>query len=141
LLTPNYRLNVTDINDEGTTTIITAHFDNDAWINCQFIGDNLVNCFDAAPPYTSGLSGIVKGVPIPDPADCRNCFPRIEEEWISWLQARHDRLGDAPDISRLAQWGSYVLMRVEGETADFAVECLFRGAIPVWVDSCQEVES
>lgn len=141
LLTPQYTLNIAEVSEEGTTTIITAYFDNDAWINCQFIGDNLINCFDAAPPYTSGLSGIIQGVPLPDPADCRNCFPRIDEQWIDWLHARHDRLGDTPHISRLAQWGSHVLMRAEGETADFAVECLFSGAIPVRLDNCQEVEN
>jgi hypothetical protein len=139
-LTPVYSLQIAEIDEESSATIVSVHFDNGAWINCQFIADNLVNCFDAAPPYSSGLSGIIRGEPIPDPADCRGCFPRLDEEWIEWLQARHDRLGDAPAINRLAQWGSHVLMRLEGETAGYTVECLFRGAIPVRLESCQEVE-
>jgi hypothetical protein len=139
-LTPRYTIHLADVDEESSASMVTAHFDNGAWINCQFIADNLVNCFDAAPPYTSGLSGIIRGEPIPAPADCRGCFPRVDEEWISWLQERHDQLGDMPRISRLAQWGRYVLMRLEGETGNFAVECLFQGVSPVRLEACQEVE-
>jgi hypothetical protein len=137
-LTPVYTLNIAEIDDESSSTTVAIHFNNGAWVNCQFVADNLLNCFEATRPYTSGLNGIIQGVPIPDPVDCRGCFPRVDEEWSGWLQARHDRLGDSPDISRLAQWGSFVLMRLEA--GDYAVECLFQGVSPVRLESCQEEE-
>lgn len=139
LLTPVYSLNIAETSDSGDTSTVTAYFNNGAWINCQFIGDNLANCFDVAGSYTSGLAGIIRGEPIPDPQDCPRCFPRVDEMWINWLQERHGRLGDEPRLSRLAQWGSFVLMRAESEAGDFVIECLFQGISPVRLESCAEV--
>jgi hypothetical protein len=140
LLTPVYSLNIAETSDSGDMSIITIHFNNGAWVNCQFIGDNLANCFDVSGPYTSGLAGIIRGEPIPDPQECPRCFPRVDESWIRWLSARHGQLGDEPRIGRLAQWGGSVLMRVEAADGEFAIECWFQGVSPVRLESCAEVD-
>lgn len=136
-LTANYTLAIAEINPATVTTIVVAYFDNGAWINCRVVNDQLSFCYDAAPPYLIGFTSLLTGEALP--ADCDDCLPVVDVEWQRWLEARRDRLGSQPHISREAQWGSYVLMRAESSTGDYGIECLFQGTSPVRLSRCAEV--
>jgi hypothetical protein len=118
------------------TTIVVAHFDNGAWINCRIIAGQLNFCYDASPPYTVGLASLITGEPIAE--NCRNCLPRADEPLLAWLSAKRDNFRGQLQTLRLAQQGSQVLMRVESEESDYAIECWFDGISPVRVTNCQE---
>lgn len=136
-MSPNYSLTVGVIDPQSSTTIIVAHFDNGAWINCRLTNNQLAFCYDAAPPYTLGLKSLITGEAIPE--NCRNCLPHVSNTWHEWLRSQGSRLGNAPKIEREAQWGSYVLMRIESDRA--AIECWFNEIDPVVLESCEEVKN
>jgi hypothetical protein len=136
-LTETYTLGVGAVNPETSTVVVVAHFDNGAWINCRVIAGQANFCEDASRPYTTGLVELIQGVPAAE--DCRNCQPEASEQWQSWLRDRAVALGERPQVTRLAQWGSEVLMRVESATGDAAIECWFTGLQPVQLRSCEEV--
>jgi hypothetical protein len=136
-LTENYTLGIGDVNPGTSTVIVVAHFDNGAWVNCRVIAGQANFCEDASRPYTTGLIELVQGVPAAE--DCRNCQPQASEQWQSWLRDRQVALGERPQATRLAQWGSEVLMRVESATGDAAIECWFTGVQPVQLRRCEEV--
>lgn len=138
-LTANYTLSIGDVNPATSSVIVVAHFDNGAWINCRVIAGQASFCEDASRPYTTGLVELINGIAAAE--DCRNCQPQASAEWTSWLRARQPSLGDAPQVTRVAQWGSEVLMRLESATGDAAVECWFTGLQPVQLRSCEEVGS
>jgi hypothetical protein len=136
-LTENYTLGIGDVNPTTSTAVVVAHFDNGAWVNCRVIAGQANFCEDASPPYTTGLVELIQGLPAAE--DCRNCRPEASEEWQDWLRAQAVALGDRPQVTRLAQWGSEVLMRVESPAGDAAIECWFTGIQPVRLRSCVEV--
>ncbi len=121
-------------------------FDNGAWIYCVVVAGNLSNCYDASPPYTQGLSALLSAGEFPE--DCPACRFRVGDELRSWLLAHGENFDNAPQITRLGQWGSYVLMRAEpstgsgvpSPTGDYAIECRFHGLAPVTLEECWEVE-
>lgn len=131
-----YTLMIGEVVVTTSSTFVVAHFDNGAWINCRVDNGHLSFCYDASPPYTTGFASLITGEEPPE--NCRGCLPRGAEEWQGWLQARRDRLGDSPQISRLAQWGGYVIMRAQSESGDYAIECRFNGIIQVSLESCSE---
>lgn len=132
----NYTLNVGEIDPGSSMAFVLAEFDDGAWINCRVMNDQLSFCFDAAPPYEVGLASLITGEAPPEA--CRNCLPRVTEEWQSWLAARRAQLGLQPQVERLAQWGGYVLMRATAAEGDFAVDCWFDRMSPVTLQRCEE---
>jgi hypothetical protein len=99
---------------------------------------SLTFCFDGSLPYTVGFNSLITGEPLPDP--CFGCTVAADEQWVNWLQARQDRLGGNPEITRIGMQGDYVLMKAAALDGRFAVECLFRGSSPVQLLTCQETE-
>jgi hypothetical protein len=136
-MSADYTLMIGDSDPIMSTMYVIAQFDNGAWINCRVLADQLNFCYDAAPPYTVGLSSLITGQPVPE--ECRNCVPQSENAQLDWLRSHHDRFGPDLQISRLAQWGRYVLMQVSSESSGQAIECWFEGTSPVWLESCTEV--
>jgi hypothetical protein len=136
-LSPQYSLMIGEVEPESATTFVVAHFGNGAWVNCRLLGGQLSFCYDAAPPYTAGLASLIMDTEIPE--DCRGCLPVVSGEWQTWLQARRAEFGGEPQIYRLAQWGSYVLMRAESATSNYAVDCWFQGINSVRLERCIEV--
>ncbi len=135
-LNGNYTLKVGYLDPSTSTTIIVAHFKSGAWINCRVINDQLSFCNDAAPPYTIGLNSLINDTPVAE--NCRNCVPEATVEWQTWLQSRREVFGKFPEIERLAQWGSYVLMAIQSEDGRFAADCWFEGNRPIQLISCEE---
>ena len=135
-LSPNYILFLGESDPETSSTIIVAHFDNGAWINCQLLAGQLNFCSDASPPYTVGLASLITGEPVPE--NCRNCLPRADESLQAWLASQKGNFGAGLQTMRLAQRGSHVLMRVEAAGGDHAIECWFDGMRPVRVTGCKE---
>lgn len=138
-LTENYTLKIGQMDAASSMAFVLADFDNGSWISCRIISDQLSFCYDATPPYTIGLASLISGEPVPE--DCRGCLPRAEDNTLEWLAQQGSALGDSPQITRLAHWGSYVLMRVESEAGDQAIECWFDGMSPVHLESCEEADS
>ncbi len=137
-MTENYTLKIGQIDPASSMAFVLAEFDNGAWISCRIINDQLSFCYDAAPPYTTGLASLITGEPVPE--DCRFCLPQVEEETADWLRQQGDILGDDPQIERLAQWGGYVLMGVTSNTGDHALECWFNSMSPVTLERCEVVD-
>ena len=133
-----YTLAIADVDAEAGLTTVAAHFDNGAWIYCRLIFDQLNFCYDAAPPYTEGFADLIAGREAPE--DCRNCRPVANEAWQAWLAERRALLGPQPDITFVAQRGSYVLMRAAAAEESYAIECWFSGVNPVQLESCEEVD-
>ena len=117
--------------------IIVTHFDNDAWINCRVTANQLFHCSDASLPYRLGFPALLATGETPE--DCRQCTIKISDEQRDWFLARGENWSGLPHVTRLAQWGSYVLMKAQSSTNDFGVECLFRGISPVTLDHCREM--
>jgi hypothetical protein len=136
-MTENYTLHVGEIDPASSTAFVLVEFENGAWINCRTINDQLSFCYDASPPYTTGLASLISGEPVPE--DCLGCLPRVEEETADWLRQQGDVLGDNLQIERLAQWGGYVLMGVRSEAGDQALECWFSSMSPVVIEHCETV--
>lgn len=118
------------------TVYVVAHFDNGAWINCFLLAGYLSHCYDASPPYQRGFPALITGETLDE---CQECFVKVRAEQRGWLAARRDDFSGPPDVTRLAQWGSYVLMRAQSSTSGYAVECLFHGISPVRLETCREI--
>ena len=128
-----YTLMISDIEmniGAGQTVEVTAEFDNGAWVNCRSFADELSFCEDARPPYFQSFPALLAG----DTADDL----QTSDAWRGWLQKHGAKLGPAPRVRRLAQWGSYVLMRAEAPDSGAAVECLFSGIKPVQLERCAD---
>jgi len=123
----------------SSTVFVVAHFDNGAWINCRVIADQLSFCYDASPPYRLGLPALLTTGRTPE--DCRECMVKIGDDQRAWLLAQSKNFKSLPHTIRLAQWGSYVLMRAQSPTADYAVDCLFHGISPVSLERCHKVKT
>ena len=135
-MSANYTLQIgeSDLVD-SLTVFVVAHFDNGAWINCRILADQLSFCYDASPPYTQGLRLLITG----EPSNCANCNLKASPDVRDWLHARHDRLTGQPRFSRVAQYGSYVLMHAESPDGGYAIECRFHGIAATAVEQCSEV--
>ena len=123
----------------GNTIFVVADFDNGAWINCRVVADQLSFCYDASPPYQQGFPALLMTGATPE--DCQECTIKANDEQRAWLLARNENFAGSPRMTRLAQWGSYVLMRAESPGSDYAVECLFSGISLVRLERCQEVQT
>jgi hypothetical protein len=139
-MSADYTLGIGEVNlGAADTVFVVADFDNDAWIYCRVVAEQLSNCFDARPPYQQGFLSLLTTGQILE--DCPACYIRVSDEQRDWLLARIGNFVDSPRIARLAQQGSYVLMRAESPGSDYAVECLFNGLSPVRLEHCQEVRA
>lgn len=135
LLDSDYTLSIVDVNPVNSTVVVGVDFAAGGWVYCRVINDQLSFCYDAAPPYTEGLRSLVTGVPPAE--DCRGCILQATDEAAAWLAERRDRLGPAPVISRAAQQGNHVLMRVSGDDG-YVVECWVVGVSPMQLTACSE---
>lgn len=136
-MSDQYTLLLGEINPANNTTIIVAHFDNGAWINCRILAQHLNFCYDAAPPFISEVAAAIAGQP---PADCAGCAFRDADNWREWLHERQAMLGDRPAITRLAQQGKYVFMHIQSSHSGDAIICRFSGLAPAHLEHCEEVE-
>jgi hypothetical protein len=118
------------------TVFMVAHFDNGAWINCQVINEQLFNCWDASLPFEQGLPAFLTAGEMPE--DCLPCRFKVGDEPRNWLQARREHWTEPPQVTWLAQWGSYVLVQIESSADGYGIECLFHGFNPVELDRCWE---
>jgi len=135
-MSANYALQIGESDLVETLTVfVVAHFDNGAWINCRILADQLSFCYDASPPYTQGLRLLITG----EPSDCANCNVRADATLREWLHARKDRLTGQPHFSRVAQYGSTVLMRAESPDGGYSIECRLHGISSTAVESCVEL--
>jgi len=140
LMSENYSLLIGEVELGATNTIfVVAHFDNGAWINCRVVAGQLSHCYDASPPYQQGFSPLLTIGELPE--DCQECTIKVNDEQRAWLLARSGNFAASPHLTRLAQWGSYVLMRAESPDSDYAVECLFSGISPVKLERCREAKT
>lgn len=122
-----------------TPVVVVAHFENGTWINCQVEEDRLIACNDASPPYTAGFTSFISDAPLPE--NCNACALEIEPQWQSWLQARRQNLGNAPQVQYEAQWGSYVATSVAAAAGDYQIECHFHGIHTIKLERCIEKAS
>ncbi len=137
-MSPTYTLMIGDIDPVIATVFVVADFDNGAWINCRVLDGDLQFCYDASLPYTTGLASLITGEPPPE--DCRGCMLQGDEALFDWLRQQGQGFSGPPEISRLAQQGSHVLMRAESPDGSAAVECWFEGNSRVEIVSCSEAE-
>lgn len=147
-MSENYSLFIGQVELAAANTIfVVAHFDNGAWINCRVMADQLSHCYDASPPYERGFPALLTAGETPE--DCQECTIKVNDEQRAWLLARRENFAASPRVTRLAQGGSYVLMRAQtsassaepSPTSDYAVDCLFHGISPVRLERCQEVKT
>ncbi len=118
------------------TVLVIADFDNGAWIVCRVVADQLSFCYDASLPYTQGFPALITSGQTPQ--DCPRCTFTVGEELRAWLQARRELWRGSPRVTRLARWGSYVLVQAESPDSGYAIECLFQGLDPVHLEECRE---
>ncbi len=132
-MSQEYSLSIGSVDQD--TVFVVADFDNGAWINCRVLADNLSFCYDASLPYTRGFSALLTSGQTPE--DCPACYIRVGDDLRDWLLARSDAFAGSPRVSRLAQWGSYVVMSAESPAGDYALECRFQGMSPVALETCR----
>jgi len=137
LLGPDYTLTLSEVDPVSLTTNVAVTFADGGWINCRIINEQLSYCYDASPPYTTGLAGLLAGET--EPEDCLDCFPNPEPEAQAWLDAHVGQFGSNPQITRQAQFGSYAIMTVVAEDKTKTAECLFQGVSNVKLARCQMV--
>ena len=130
-----YRLSIGSVDQD--TVFVVALFNSGAWINCRVLADQLTFCYDASQPYIRGFSALLLSGQTPE--DCPACSIRVDGDLRDWLLARSDSFAGSPRVSRLAQWGSYVVMSAESSAGDYALECRFRGMSPVALETCRVV--
>ncbi len=133
-LDKRYTLMISDIEmniGAGQTVEVTAEFDNGAWVNCRCYVGQLSFCEDARPPYFQSFPALLAG------GDVASSL-QASDAWRGWLQERGAKFGPSPRVRRLAQWGSYVLMRAEAPDSGAAMECLFSGIKPVQLERCAD---
>lgn len=137
LMSENYTLGISGFDPDNATVIVTAEFDNGTWIDCRVVNEQVNFCFDASPPYTIGFSSLITGQALPE--NCRSCNIQLDDSWRSWLAARNENLASDPQIEKVAQWGTYTLMRAESPDGDYSIECWFSRSGVIELESCSEV--
>lgn len=138
----SYTLLVNEIDPGWTNIIVTAYFDSGVWINCRVNSDQreaiyLSFCSDATPPYTEGLTYLLRGQQIPE--TCHDCELTASPAIKQWLQERGNRFNIDPEWQRLAQYGRYVFMQTTTTDNSLSITCLLEGAKEVQVISCEEM--
>jgi len=121
------------------TVFVVADFDNEAWVTCRVVADQLSFCYDAKQPYLKGLAAVIATGQVPE--DCPYCRFSVSDELRAWLQDQAAALGGEPQVRRLAQWGSYVQVEAASPGGGYAIECLFHRFDPVTLESCSIVPS
>jgi len=140
LMSAHYSLSIGEVELGAANTIfVVADFDTGAWINCRVVGEQLSHCYDASPPYQRGFAALLTIGQTPE--DCPECAVKVSDEQRAWLLARSENLAGSPRLTRLAQWGRFVLMRAESPGGDYALECLFKGLGLVRLERCWEVKT
>jgi hypothetical protein len=130
----NFTLSLAEINPVNTSVTVAADFDSGVWLFCRFVADQLSFCYDASPPYTTGLQSLLMGETPPEA--CRNCTPQLAgEAMVGQLAALGQELGGTPAVERLAQWGSHVLMRATGPNGR-ALDCWYEGVTRTYLIEC-----
>jgi hypothetical protein len=130
-----YTLMLGDMDLGGSeVVIVTADFANGAWVYCRVQSEQLSHCFDASPPYVQGFAGVLSGQGTPD---CPACTVRVDPTLAAWLAEQGAQFSGPPQITRLAQWGSHVLMRAADPAGAFAVECFYTGLGPYVIFDCR----
>lgn len=138
-LGPDYTLTIGEIDlGAAATVFVVAHFEDGAWINCRVVADQLSFCWDASPPYHRGLPALLSGETV---ADCPECTIVVDDAAQAALAAVQGQFREPPAVRQLAQQGSYVWMRAESPTGDWAVDCLLRGITPVRLVDCRAVST
>lgn len=137
LMSANYTLGLGGFDATGSAILVTADFDNGAWIECRVVNEQVGFCSDAALPYTTGFATLITGQPLPEV--CAGCRIRISDSWRTWLAARSDNFDSNPQIERVVQQGAYTLMRAESPNGDYAIACWFNRSNVIELDSCTEV--
>ena len=137
MMTENYTLGIAGFDAQSSTVIVTADFDNGAWVDCRVVNEQVGFCFDASVPYTIGFSSLITGEPLPD--ICAGCIIRVSDTWRSWLMARKENLQSDPQIQKIVQIGTYTLMRAESPDGSYALECWFQRSNVIELDNCSEV--
>jgi hypothetical protein len=136
-MSANYILKVAELDPAMSTIIVAAHFDNDAWINCRVINNQISYCYDAAEPYAIGLNDAIHNINREKP--CPECDAIIPEEWQNWLHSHKSGFGESPKIKHLEQWGGYVLMQIESQSGRPTAQCWFEGVKTEELTRCEEV--
>jgi hypothetical protein len=132
----DYTLSIVDVNTLTSTVIIGVEFAGGNWVYCRVISGQLNFCYDAAPPYTTGLRSLITGGPLPE--ECRNCALAATDAASAWLAEHRDQLGSEPAVERVAQQGSDTLMRLTGVDG-FTAECWIVGVAPAELIECKEI--
>ena len=139
-MSDEYELSIGSVDlSVNDTIMVVVDFDNGAWINCRVVAEQLSFCSDASLPYMQGLPAVLATGELPE--DCPYCKFSVSDEWRGWLRDQQARSTGTPRISRLAQWGSYVLVQAAWEDSGHAIECLFEGLSPVRLNRCWEVNT
>ena len=139
-MSDEYELSIGSVDlSVNDTIMVVADFDNGAWVNCRVVAEQLSFCSDASLPYMQGLPAVLATGELPE--DCPYCKFSVSDEWRGWLRDQQASSTGTPRISRLAQWGSYVLVQAAWEDSGQAIECLFEGLSPVRLNRCWEVNS
>jgi hypothetical protein len=139
-LSENYALSIGSV-DLGVsdTVMVVADFDNGAWINCRVVAEQLSFCYDASLPYMQGLPSVITTGELPE--GCPYCKFSVSDDLRSRLHGRKADFAGTPEVTRLAQWGSHVLVQAESPDGEYAIQCLFEGLAPVRLDRCWEVNN
>ena len=139
-MSENYTLSIGSV-DLGVsdTVMVVADFDNGAWVNCRVVAEQLSFCYDASLPYMQGLPAVITTGELPE--DCPYCKFSLSDDLRSRLHGRKADFAGTPEIARLAQWGSHVLVQAESPDGEYAIQCLFQGLAPVRLDRCWEVNN
>lgn len=136
-MSANYSLSIGEFDlSAAKTVMVVTYFDNGAWINCRVINGNISHCYDAGQPYLLGFPSLLTSGALPE--DCLLCTVKMDDEQADWLQARRDNWTGPPRVTRLAQYGSYVLVQASSPDGNYALECMFNGIEPVRLESCWE---
>jgi hypothetical protein len=122
-LAGDYHLVLGELDAPSLMSIIAAEFTSGAWINCRLLDGQLNYCYDAAPPYTLGLAGLLTGAA--ELPACNNCFPHLTPGAQVWLIEHRREFGPNPLIGRQAQYGPYVLMSLTATDHSRQANCLF----------------
>jgi hypothetical protein len=137
-MSASYQLSIGEIDLPAQTVFVVSHFDNGFWMNCRVAGTALTFCYDASQPYVEGFSTLLTTGEQPE--DCPACRFRVTDELKAWLQEHSTNL-QQPEITRVGQWGNYVLMRAQAPDAGSAIACRFRGTSPIYLEACWTVRA
>jgi hypothetical protein len=139
-MSENYALTIGSV-DLGVsdTVMVVADFDNGAWINCRVVAEQLSFCYDASLPYMQGLPAVITTGEVPE--DCPYCKFSVGDDLRGWLRSQEAEFAGTADVTRLAQWGTHVLVQAASPDGEYALQCLFEGLAPVRLDRCWEVHS